>query len=62
VTYSCPNCGWETDEIPEAVTIQNGPFAGTTRGAHSDQSTHVCPECDHEGWWHGWTMEGTPEA
>lgn len=79
--YSCPNCGWETDELPEAVThefdrgeyhVRNGiyddpdevpgsRYVEKTKG-HSDQSTHICPECDHEGWNQGWLMDGTPEA
>jgi uncharacterized protein with PIN domain len=55
-TYSCPYCGWGTDQLPDAVASEH--FPGTTKG-HSDQSTHICPECGEEGWNQGWCMDGT---
>lgn len=58
--YSCPACGWKTDELPEPVR-EYGP-TGTHTAGHSDQMTHLCPKCDHEGWNQGWYMDGTPEA
>lgn len=58
---TCPACGHAVETLPDAVLIEDGPFAGTSKG-HSDQSTHICPECGHEGWRMGWTMDGTPEA
>lgn len=58
--YTCPECGHGVAELPEAVVIEDGPHAGTTKG-HSDQSTHVCPACDHEGWRQGWVMDKYPE-
>jgi len=57
-TYSCPKCGYGLNELPDAVESPN--FPGTTKG-HSDQSTHICPECEHEGWRQGWEMDAYPK-
>jgi predicted RNA-binding Zn-ribbon protein involved in translation (DUF1610 family) len=56
MTYSCPNCGHTVDELPDAVIIDSGPKAGTSKG-HSDQSTHICPSCESEEWYIGWVTE-----
>lgn len=56
--FTCPSCGHAVETIPDPVLVNGGP---RTKG-HSDQSTHICPMCQHEGWRQGWEMEGTPEA
>jgi|AKVG01.1.fsa_nt_gi DNA-directed RNA polymerase subunit RPC12/RpoP len=77
MTYSCPNCGYEVEELPDPVFIEidrlkHKPFDDSdklhgdryvehTKG-HSDMCTYICPECGEEGWNQGWLMEGTPEA
>lgn len=65
VTTTFDRGQWQVENRPDVDDPDEcwgDRYVERTKGAHSDQSTHICPECGHEGWNQGWAMDGTPEA